>query len=214
MTIKESFSSRKLRYVGLNLLAMLLVLAAAVVGTLKWLDNYTRHGEAVEVPNVKGMQVEQAAETFRKQGLVCEVSDSTYVKTLPAGSILDHIPGTGQRVKRGRLIRLTINTLSVPLQLVPDVADNSSLRQAEARLLASGFKLDTVCYVPGERDWVYGIRYQDRPLDIGAKIPMGSIVMLEVGNGSEMPQDSLSVEGEQPAVIEQVPATESDDSWF
>ena len=40
------------------------------------------------------------------------------------------------RVKEGRIIYLTINAINIPLQAVPDVADNSSLRQAEARILA------------------------------------------------------------------------------
>ncbi|MBQ8502473.1 MAG: PASTA domain-containing protein [Bacteroides sp.] len=214
MTIKEFFSFKRNRYFWLNILAMLVIVVAAMVTALQWLDTYTRHGEAVEVPDVKGMQVEQAADTFRTNGLLAEVSDSMYVKTLPAGSILDYVPGAGQRVKRGRVIRLTINTLNVPLQTVPDVADNSSLRQAEARLLASGFKLDTVRYVPGEKDWVYGVLYKNKALTIGEKIPMGATVMLEVGNGGEMPQDSLTVEGEQPMAVGNASSEEADDSWF
>ena len=54
---------------------------------LKGLDIYTRHGEAVIVPDVKGMGVEEAEKMFRNRGLVCIVSDSSYVKTfLPAAS--------------------------------------------------------------------------------------------------------------------------------
>mgnify|MGYP002247937926 CR=1 FL=1 len=57
---------------------------------------------------------------FRNRGLVCIVSDSSYVKTLPAGCILEYNPAAGQKVKEGRTIYLTINTIEVPLHIVPD----------------------------------------------------------------------------------------------
>lgn len=186
-------------------------------GVLKWVDVYTRHGEAVVVPNVKGMGVGEAEKIFRNRGLNCVVSDSTYVKDQPAGCILEYNPGAGQKVKEGRTIYLTINTLDIPLQIVPDVADNSSLRQAEARILASGFKLSVIQYVTGEKDWVYGVKYNGRQLTIGEKVPMGATLTLMVGNGAgqQLQGDSLNVE--DPASTEQPTSAEdsaADESWF
>ena len=99
---------------------------------------------------------------LRNHGLVCVVSDSNYVKNKPAGSILELTPSAGQKVKEGRTIYLTINTLDVPLRLVPDVADNSSVRQAQAKILAAGFKLSESELISGEKDWVYGVKYKGR----------------------------------------------------
>ena len=82
------------------------------------------------MPDVKGMTVAEAGAVFDSRGLACIVSDSTYVKDKPAGCILDYNPAAGQKVKEGRIIYLTINAINIPLQVVPDVADNSSLRQA------------------------------------------------------------------------------------
>ena len=126
---------------------------------------------------------------FRNRGLVCIVSDSSYVKTLPAGCILEYNPAAGQKVKEGRTIYLTINTIEVPLHIVPDVADNSSLRQAEARILASGFKLAEIQYIPGEKDWVYGVKYKGRQLSIGEKVPTGAVLTLMVGDGGALKAD-------------------------
>ena len=42
--------------------------------------------------------------------------------------------------------------LSTPLCVVPDVADNSSVRQAQAKLMAAGFKLTENRMVSGEKD--------------------------------------------------------------
>lgn len=216
MTIKEFFSFRRNGYFWGNLLLMIVVVVGGVFGVLKGLDMYTRHGEAVVVPDVKGMNVVQAQKTFSDRGLQAVVSDSTYRKELPAGCILEYNPAAGQKVKEGRIIYLTINTLNVPLQVVPDVADNSSQRQAEARLLASGFKLAEFDTVPGERDWVYGVRYQDRLLEIGAKVPMGAVLTLMVGDGGELHEvsDSLRVDSTGAVTLPDTGNSEADESWF
>ena len=216
MTFKEFFSLRKNSVLWLNLLAMVLVVVGLIYGVLAGLDAYTRHGQAVVVPDVKGMDVKEAAEVFRAKKLACAVVDSTYVKELRAGSILDYNPSAGQKVKEGRVIYLTINTLNIPLCQVPDVADNSSLRQAEARLLVSGFKLEKIDTVPGEKDWVYGVKYRERLLQMGEKVPTGAALTLMVGNG----KDSLQVDSvalEEPLPLEGKGTEQSagdDESWF
>lgn len=219
MTIKEFFSFQQNKYLWVNLIAMVIVVFVLIFVVLKGLDIYTRHGEAVVVPDVKGMGVAEAEKVFRNNGLTCVVADSTYVKNLPAGSILEYNPAAGQKVKEGRTIYITINALDIPLMTVPDVADNSSLRQAEARLLASGFKLAQIQYVAGEKDWVYGVKYKGRQLATGDKVPNGSTLTLMVGNGGELPQeaDSLGIEEgtdevAEPAKPAEKPAT--DESWF
>ena len=57
MTIKEFFSFKQNKFFWINLIAMVIVVALVLFGVLKGLDIYTRHGEAVVVPNVKGMGV-------------------------------------------------------------------------------------------------------------------------------------------------------------
>mgnify|MGYP000476979168 CR=1 FL=1 len=160
-----------------------------------------------------GMQEQR----YENKGLACVISDSTYVKDKPAGCILDYNPAAGQKVKEGRIIYLTINAINIPLQAVPDVADNSSLRQAEARILASGFKLNDIEYMAGEKDWVYGVKYQDRVLAMGEKVPMGATLTLMVGNGGEEMQegDSLSAdEGAEPREVVTSESSAADESWF
>ncbi|WP_291584687.1 PASTA domain-containing protein [Bacteroides sp.] len=212
MTIKDFFSFKTNKYFWLNLIAMMAVVILLLFGVLKWLDVYTRHGEAVVVPDVKGMTVGEAEMLFRNHGLVCVVSDSSYVKNKPAGSILELNPSAGQKVKEGRTIYLTINTLDVPLRLVPDVADNSSVRQAQAKILAAGFKLSESELISGEKDWVYGVKYKGRQLNMGDKVPVGATLTLLVGDGETQVQDSDSLE-----IVEDAAGTtdvSTDDSWF
>lgn len=212
MTIKEFFSFKTNKYFWLNLIAMMTVVILLLFGVLKWLDVYTRHGEAVVVPDVKGMTVGEAEMLLRNHGLVCVVSDSNYVKNKPAGSILELTPSAGQKVKEGRTIYLTINTLDVPLRLVPDVADNSSVRQAQAKILAAGFKLSESELISGEKDWVYGVKYKGRQLSMGDKVPVGATLTLLVGDGETQVLDSDSLE-----IVEDAAGTtdvSTDDSWF
>ena len=212
MTIKEFFSFKTNKYFWLNLIAMMAVVILLLFGVLKWLDVYTRHGEAVVVPDVKGMTVGDAEMLLRNHGLVCVVSDSNYVKNKLVGSILELNPSAGQKVKEGRTIYLTINTLDVPLRLVPDVADNSSVRQAQAKILAAGFKLSENELISGEKDWVYGVKYKGRQLNMGDKVPVGATLTLLVGDGETQVQDSDSLE-----IVEDAAGTtdvSTDDSWF
>ncbi len=216
MTLKEFFTFRRNRFFWLNILAMLLVLPAVVFGVLKGLDTYTRHGQSILVPDVRGKDVGAARQALSARGLSCDVTDSSYVKNLPAGSVLDHSPAAGQRVKQGRIVHLTVNTLSIPLCAVPDVADNSSLRQAEARLLAAGFRLDSIRQIPGETDWVYGVEYRGLPLAEGEKVPIGSLLRLVVGNGEKEPEeeaDSLAAE-DTSLPAPPVRSGEEEESWF
>lgn len=98
---------------------------------------------------------------------------------------------------------------------MPDVADNSSLRQAEARILASGFKLAEIQYIPGEKDWVYGVKYKGRQLSIGEKVPTGAVLTLMVGDGGALKADSLGVDS-VGGTVESVLSEDSaaDESWF
>ena len=155
MTIREFFSFKTNKFFWLNIAAMIVIVAVMVFGVLKWIDVYTHHGESVLVPDVKGMSVEEATKMFRNHGLVCSVSDTRYVKDKAAGIVLELKPGAGEKVKEGRTVYLTVNTLDVPLRMIPDVADNSSLRQAQAKLLSAGFKLNQVQLVNGEKDFWY-----------------------------------------------------------
>ena len=163
------------------------------------------------------MTVEEATKMFRNHGLVYVISDTKYVKDKAAGIILELKPGAGEKVKEGRTVYLTVNTLDVPLRAIPDVADNSSLRQAEARILASGFKLNDIQYVPGEKDWVYGVKYRERMLAIGDKVPMGATLTLMVGDGNRevMEGDSLSADESMGNPDEAVSeGSAADESWF
>ena len=215
ITLKEFFSFKKNRFFWLNLIAIIVVIIGVCWGTLLWLDSYTHHGEAYMVPNVKNKTLNEAQQALSNQKLKGLVIDSSYVKGVPDGMVLDQNPAGGARVKEGRTIYLTVTTSKVPLVKLPDLIDNSSLRQAEAKLKAMGFKLTEPEYVSGEQDWIYGIKSGVSPDSPSAEVPPEAMLTLCVGNTAI--RDSLAIDSTLINMDMNSSAdseAEVDDSWF
>ena len=142
----------------------------------------------------KGMGVEEAEKMFRNRGLVCIVSDSSYVKTLPAGCILEYNPAAGQKVKEGRTIYLTINTIEVPLHIVPmwRTTVRCGRRKRVFWLRASSWPRYSIFRV--RRTGCMAVKYKGRQLSIGEKVPTGAVLTLMVGDGGALKADSLGVD--------------------
>lgn len=185
--------------------------AAGIVGLLLliltiWLSFYTRHGESVTVPDLRGLSVEEASQILSNKKLRFEIVDSVYIRGKKPGSIVEQIPAAELSVKEGRIIFLSINSNTVKKITVPDVRDISS-RQAIATLTSVGFVVQTVVEVPSEyKDLVVDVIFRGRKILPGQKLPMGSSLILNVGDGMT-PVDSDSTQQ-----VEKVENTE--ESWF
>ena len=189
---------KKLRLLFINLVAMALVVVAAVLITFRWIDSYTEHGVAINVPDITGMQEQEAIAALADHQLVGVTSDHVFVKGVPAGEITAQRPAAGAKVKRGRKIYLTMSSGNHPMIAIPDIIDNCSLREAESRLRAAGFKLASHDTIPGDLDWVYGIRYNDRELQNHEQVPEGAELTIVVGGGDKPESEVL----EMPVVEE------------
>ena len=191
MTTKEFFGKFLSGYLWGNLLAMALVVAAVGAGVKYGLEWYTHHGEGIKVPKVEGMYFSNALSLLESDGLRIVVSDSGYNKRLPADCILAQTPGAGSLVKTGHTIYVTVNSPSSPTFPIPDIVDNCSYREAEAKLMAMGFKLLPPKHVPGEKDWVYGIESRGRQVGTGDMVSIGSPLTLRIGNGQYGDDDDI-----------------------
>lgn len=181
------------RFLWMNLLAMVVVIILLVIAAKVSMDIYTHHGESIVVPDVRKHSFETSEKVLRELGFEVVVNDTGYVKTLPPGTILEQMPASGTHVKSGRTIYLTINALDVPTLTLPDLVDNSSLREAMAKLQSMGFKLGEPMFVPGEKDWVLGILANGRSVNAGEKVSVESILVIKVGNGQRDASDSIYV---------------------
>ena len=212
MNAKEIWGKIASHYILLNLLAMAVVIVMLCVGAKYGLDIYTHHGEGIAVPELKGMTYLKARLLLEEEGLNIVVSDSGYVKTLPADCILAQTPGNGTKVKSGHTIYVTVNSPSSPTFAIPDIVDNSSFREAEAKLMAMGFKLTPPQQVVGEKDWVYGIICRGRRVSNGDRIPIDYPLTLMIGKGNYDESEGMEFVDPtySPDMVDQQP-TEVDD---
>lgn len=191
MNVKDIWKKIVGHYVLVNLLAMAVVIILLCFCVKFGLDIYTHHGEGIDVPELKGMTYHKARLLLEEQGLNIVVSDSGFQKTLPADCILAQTPGRGTKVKTGHTIYVTVNSPSSPTFAIPDIVDNSSFREAEAKLMAMGFHLTEPQKVVGEKDWVYGIVCRGRRVSNGDRIPIDYPLTLMIGTGSYDEDDSI-----------------------
>jgi beta-lactam-binding protein with PASTA domain len=202
MRTKEFFGKFCSKFLIWNLIAMALVVILLVVGVNYGLDWYTHHGESIRVPNIEGMRITKAREMMEECGLEIVVTDSGYNKRLPADCVLTQSPGAGLTVKSGHTIYVTINSSNSPSVAIPDVVDNCSYREAEAKLISLGFKVLPPQYVTGEKDWVYGVSCNGRKVSTGERISIEQPLTLLVGSGQYGADEELNVIGGDDAMMQ------------
>ena len=202
MRTKEFFGKFCSKFLIWNLIAMALVVILLVVGVNYGLDWYTHHGESIRVPDIEGRRITKAREMMEECGLEIVVTDSGYNKRLPADCVLTQSPGAGLTVKSGHTIYVTINSSNSPSVAIPDVVDNCSYREAEAKLISLGFKVLPPQYVTGEKDWVYGVSCNGRKVSTGERISIEQPLTLLVGSGQYGADEELNVIGGDDAMMQ------------
>ncbi len=190
-----------------TLLRALGIITGLVFILIIWLRFYTHHNESIVVPDLRGYTVEEVAQILDNKHLRFEVIDSVYIKGKKPGSVIEQIPAAESNVKEGRIIFLSINSLTVKKIPIPDVRDQST-RQATATLTAMGFNISQIVEVPSEyKDLVVAVVYKGSKILPGQKLPIGANLILNVGDGM-IPIDSDST-------TQQVEKVENaEESWF
>ena len=197
----------------LNLLLAVVVTCGLIYGTLKWLDKYTRHNEAVVVPDVKGLKLEEAAEFFKNNNLRYNVIDSVFSKEVEPGAIVELVPAAGSKVKEGRIVFITVNALTSQMATIPEVED-LSFRQAYALLRARGFESVEIEYVAGDfKDLAVSVELRGKTLEKGEHVPLTAPLVLKVSSGDpNFSADSLSLDSLSVMPVESLDSEE--ENWF
>ena len=190
MGFKSFFTGKSGRVFWINIALMVVVAVAVPLLALHSLNEYTKHGEKIEVPKVVGQTAVTAQRILEDKGLVGVVADSSYSQSAVPGEVLLQTPEGGSIVKSERVVYLTVNLRGEPMVKMPDLANNSSLREAEARLKALGFHLSPPELVEGEQEgWVLGVKQGLRLLNAGEMVSRNRALTSVVGAGLE--EDSL-----------------------
>lgn len=188
MNIRKLLQKIKRPIVWGNILGLVVFITAFITGVMIFISNYTRHGESIEVPDLRGLKPEAAMMRLEALGLSGVVTDTGYVTTKPPYTLLEQSIAPGKHVKIGRTLTFTINGNGARPVLIPDLANNTSVREAEARLRTLGFTQIKYKYIDGDPDWVYSILVKGKEVYKNQRISIDQPVTLVVGK-SETPED-------------------------
>lgn len=165
-----------------NLIRALVGILALVLIVFFSLQFYTRHNETYPVPELKGLNVDEAIRLLKSQDFEYEL-DSIYQVDAEPGLVIDQDPKASTKVKKNRTLYLTIITRSAPEVAFPELIDKT-LIESKALLNSYGLKLgDTIYRSDIAKDVVLNTLFAGQPIQAGRVIPKGSRIDLVLGNG-------------------------------
>ncbi|AMS26463.1 hypothetical protein AEM51_04925 [Bacteroidetes bacterium UKL13-3] len=172
-----------IKVISANLFAIVIVLVILFTGVSLVLNNTTRHGESLTVPDITGLKMEDAEKLLASKNLKFMITDSLFFEDKPKNSVLDQNPSPQSKVKEGRIVYITLNSSKAPLVNIPNLID-VSLRQAQVMLQSVGLKVGRLIYKPDiAQNVVLEQLYGNQQTVPGTKIPKGSVIDLVLGDG-------------------------------
>ncbi len=164
------------------LLALLLYFLFFWIGS-SILENYTKHGETLSVPDLRGMTMEKVEDVLANKGLEFKIVDSSYNAKKRPLTILDQTPAANAKVKEGRTIYLTVNARLAPQIKMPDLKD-ASLKQAQMILESAGLNVGKLIYKPDlAQNAVLDQLYKGEHIEAGTSVKKGATIDLILGDG-------------------------------
>ena len=148
---------------------------------------YIRKDKTITVMDVKGKLLDRALKELDSEGFKGLVFDTVYTSEVDPLTIIDQYPLSGQKVKRGRTIRLKI-ARQEKMILVPALVGKSR-RSAEISLQQVGLQIDTV-YQEFNPDYPKGTVAWQFPKE-GDQIKKGLGLQITVSQG--LPPDFFQV---------------------
>lgn len=171
--------------------ASVVVIALLSLLALKF---YTRHGETIEVPNIKGKSAETAITLLEASGLRAEIFDSVYNEDFRRDAVTEQDPPAMSHVKPDRIIYLTVNSLAKPKVKMPKLVDQS-LALSTAVLKSAGLEIGDIQYRYDEigRNLVIEQLYKGSPVPAGKMLEKGSVIDLIVATDKRSYTDTASL---------------------
>lgn len=157
--------------------------------TLQGLSWYTKHNDYIVVPDFRGRYLQEVAGNPEFRNYQFSVIDSVFDADKPNGSVLTQDPFPGAKVKKNRMVYLTITSMVAEKTPMPDLRD-LTLRQAQTMVEAAGLKLGKIMYIPSfDADAVQNQYFEGHPIKPGTMISKGSVITVSVGMGAKGNED-------------------------
>ncbi len=187
MRIKEILSEI-LYFIGSKLFLVnvlkLIAVFTLVITIIYWLLGcYTKHGDSITVPNIKGMSIEEAKKLLDKRDLNYTITDSIFDLNAKPLQVMEQDPVPNTKVKPSRYIYLTLNAVKPPLVKMPSIIAQS-LEVATRNMELRGLKIERTETRPDPATGtVLEIRYNNKPIKPNELLPKGASVVLIVADG-------------------------------
>lgn len=181
----ESFIKKAFREYPLLSNITLMILSVLIVGflLLLFIDVWTHHGATSVVPDVKHLEYDQAVEVLKESHLETVIADSIYDDTHKPGMVVEVWPKPGAVVKKGREVYVTIVAFSPRTVVIDMPLTNMSARMAIDNLRSLGIKNVEIKEVASQYNGlVMGVVVNGKRVSMGARVPVNSRVVLEVGS--------------------------------
>ena len=177
-------------------LALILVVGFGLISYFfnSYLPQETMHGKVISLPSIENLPFERAKSILEEKGLQIVIRDTVYSPKHRKSAIVSQLPRAKKDVKLGRKVYVDINRSNVPTvtfsQMLSSEGGGLILTDVEtAQITASNLELvPEVKYInKPNNNFVYGATYKGKKIEAGMKIPIGSTIILETGNGKNSP---------------------------
>jgi eukaryotic-like serine/threonine-protein kinase len=166
-----------------HLLLAVAITVIILLVTLVWLKIYTHHGQAISVPNLTGLTLDEADDVVSSRKLNIEVLDSIYANDMPRGTVVKQNPAPSSKVKVRRRIFVTMNAVNPEKASMPNLVSLSD-RQAILALENAGLELGEISYKPDfAANSVLQQKLNGSVIKEGTMIEKGSRIDLVLGMG-------------------------------
>jgi beta-lactam-binding protein with PASTA domain len=188
MSFKKFILSRTFLF---NIILAIAIIIILIFITLLGIKNYTNHGSAYPVPDLRGLTEKEAQQQIKTEHLRYQIIDSVYLKNTDPGSVVDQFPKPGFKVKHNRTILLTINA-SAPEQVILPKLRDISYRQAQVLLDNCGLQLGNITFKPSEySNLVLNVLSDSIEIYKGEVLPKESTIDLVIGKGYGLEKTSV-----------------------
>lgn len=168
----------------LQLLFLIVFFVGLFIGLSSWLESTTNHDQRIQVPDLTRMSTDEVENALSTLNLRYEVIDaSTYDPNYPKNTVKAQSPQKDLFVKENRKIYLTLNASKYGNVTLFEF-EKKPKQEVIAQLKSLGFKIGNIKTVLDKgKDVVRILKYKDRNLKAGDKLPKRSTIDIVVGDG-------------------------------
>ena len=175
-TLQKKITRKRLVLLGIYFIMLVLTVILSDQFVMPW---YTKHGEALAVPNVIAQRFEDAEELLGLQGLEVIKAGEKNNARLPFGYVVEQNPRPGRLVKMGRRVYLTISSGEREFQM-PNLVGFSETNARE-HLKSYSLLLEDIVYRYGSEEPRDVVMAQSK--DPGTLVKVGTSIEITVSLG-------------------------------